>query len=100
MKILAIGRPRAGIDVRASIAPHAHREVTELWRLYTSGAVREMYSPGGPGAVLILEADSLGAAADALSSLPLVAERIIEFELIELHPFAASGTLFAADDAR
>jgi hypothetical protein len=42
-----------------------------------------MYSPGGPGAVLVLETDSIDGV------LPLVANDIIDFELIELRPFAA-----------
>jgi hypothetical protein len=59
-----------------------------------------MYPPGGPGAIRLLDADLLGAAASTPSGLRLVAEGIIEFELIELHAFAAFGLLFAADDAR
>jgi len=100
LNVPAIGRPRERTHARASIAPHVQDELTELWRRYTSGAVREMYSPGRPGAVRLLEADSLGAAADTPSGLRLVAEGIIDFELIELHAFAAFGMLFAADDAR
>jgi len=54
-----------------------------------------MYSPGGPGAVLVLEATSLAAAEQALAELPLVVNGIIDFELVELQPFAAFGMLFA-----
>jgi len=54
-----------------------------------------MYSPGGPGAVLVLEAPAAHDAEAAVASLPLVASGIIEFELIELHPFAALGVLFS-----
>jgi hypothetical protein len=75
-------------------------EVTDLWRHDTSGAFREMYPPGGPGAIRLLDADSLGAAADTPSGLRLVAEGIIAFERIEPHALAACELLFAADDAR
>jgi hypothetical protein len=59
-----------------------------------------MYPPGGPGPIRLLDADSLGAAAITPSARRLVAEGIIDFELIELYAFAAFGLLFAADDAR
>jgi hypothetical protein len=99
MKVLAVGQPRAGIDARAAIAPHAREELAVLWRLYATGTVREMYSPHGPGAVLVLETESIAAARVALGELPLVANEIVDFELIELLPFAAFASLFAAPEA-
>jgi hypothetical protein len=57
-----------------------------------------MYSPGGPGAVLVLEVGSVDEAAAALCELPLVSKQIIDFELVELRPFAAFQMLFS--DAR
>jgi hypothetical protein len=98
MKVLAVGRPRGGIDARAAIAPYAREELGALWRLYAAGTVREMYSPGGPGAVLVLETESIDAARESLALLPLVANELIDFELIELLPFAAFGSLFAAPE--
>lgn len=95
MKVLAVGRVREGIDPRVAIPPHARGELSALWQLYAAGNVREMYSPGGPGAVLVLEATSLAAAEQALAELPLVVNGIIDFELVELQPFAAFGMLFA-----
>ena len=94
MKLLAIMRPRDGIDIQAEVARHAVSELGELWKLYRGGTVREMYSPGGPGAVLVLEADSVEAARDALSQLPLLAHEVMGLELIELRPFAALQMLF------
>ncbi len=95
MKLLAIGRPRGGVDAPREIARHAAAEMRELWELYRDGTVREMYSPGGPGAVLVLEAAAREDAGQALAGLPLARAGVIEFELIELHPFAALGMLFA-----
>jgi len=94
MKVLAVGRAREGIDPRVAIPPHALAELSALWSLYAAGTVREMYSPGGPGAVLVLETESVSAAQDALAQLPLVANGIIDFEPIELKPFAAFAALF------
>jgi hypothetical protein len=94
MKVLAVLRPRAGSDPRTAIATFAREELAALWRLYGSGTVREMYSPGGPGAVLVLEAESVTSAQAALGDLPLVANDIVDFELIELRPFTAFQALF------
>ncbi len=94
MKLLAIGRPLPGVDTRTAIARHAADELRTLWESYGNGFVREMHSPGGPGAVLILEAVSLEAAQETLAELPLVGNDIIAFELIELHPFTAFERLF------
>jgi hypothetical protein len=96
VKLLAIMRPRDGIDVQREVAQHAASELGELWKLYRSGTLREMYSPGGPGAVLVLEADSVEAAQGALSQLPLLANEVMALELIELRPFAALQMLFRA----
>ncbi len=94
MKLLAIGRPRPGVETRAAIAHHAVDELRMLWAFYRDGFVREIHSPRGPGAVLILEASSVAAAEARLADLPLVENEIIEFELIELRPFTGFERLF------
>lgn len=94
MKLLAVMRPRDGVDAQRECAPHAESELRALWELYRGGTVREMYSPGSPGAVLVLEADSVHTARQALAQLPLVANEIMTLELIELHSFAAFQMLF------
>jgi hypothetical protein len=98
MKLLAIGRPRQGADLH-EIGRHAWEEMAALWRLYWDGAVREMYSPGRPGAVLVLEPGSPQDAEAAVAGLPLAAAGLIVFEFIGLHPFSAFEVLFA-DQAR
>ena len=95
MKLLAIGRLRQGADA-GEIARYASQEMHALWQLYRDGVVREMYSPGAPGAVLVLETAARKEAEAALASLPLAADGLIVFELIELHPFSAFEVLFAA----
>jgi len=89
VKLLAIMRPRQGVDISGELEPHAETELRELWTLYQGDAVREMYSPGGPGAVLVLESDSVEQARRTLSRLPLLANEIMSLELIELRPFTA-----------
>jgi hypothetical protein len=94
MKILAILRPHEGTDARSAVMKHAREELQALWDLYRSGFVREMYSPGAPGAILVLEADSREDAARRLADLPLLANEVMTLELIELHPFGAMQMLF------
>ena len=91
-------RPPERTDVRSALMQHANEELRALWKLYRGGFVREMYSPGGPGAILILEAGSLDAAREQLRSLPLLANGIMELELSEMHPFGALAMLFAEDE--
>jgi hypothetical protein len=97
MKLLAIMRPRDGVDVRAGVARHAEAELRALWELYRDGFVREMYSPGGPGALLVIEASSVEETRRLLSPLPLVANEIVALELIELRPFSALQMLFSTE---
>ena len=95
MKLLAIGRLREGADVH-EIGCYAREEMAALRQLYRDGAVREMYSPGRPGAVLVLEAAGPHDAEAAVAGLPLAAAGLIVFEFIELHPFSALQVLFAS----
>ena len=89
-----VGRPCVA-DPGPAIARLAREEMDALWELYAQGTVREMYSPGGPGAVLMLEAQDEAAALAAIGRLPLAAQGVIAFELTELRPFAALSLLFA-----
>jgi len=93
MKLLAIGRLREGADAR-DIPGLARAEMRTLWQLYRDGVVREAYSPGGPGAILLLETAARHDAEAALAGLPLAAGGVIDFELIELRPFSAFEVLF------
>jgi hypothetical protein len=94
MKFLAVMRPPEGVDVRGQVAAYAREELHALWDLYRDGHVREMYLTGRPGAVLVLEVESADAARSLLSRLPLISERIMELELIELQPFTGLERLF------
>jgi hypothetical protein len=100
MKLLAIMRPGERGDLGAAIAACAQKELGVLWTQYREGLVREIYSPGGPGAVLIVEAGSRDSAHSALGELPLLADKIMSVELIELHPFTAFEMLFSQESQR
>ena len=99
MKILAILRPPEDTDVREAIMSHLREELESLWGLYRTGFVREMYAPRGPGAILVLEADSVADAHSRLGELPLLSNKIMRLELIELNPFGAIERLFAPESS-
>jgi hypothetical protein len=85
VKVLVICRPREGVT-RGEIAAHAPAEMEALKKLRTDGGLIEAYSPGGPGAILIFEADR-AAVESAVASLPLASAMLITTEIIELRPF-------------
>ena len=89
-------RPRNGVDVRAGVARHADTELRALWQLYRDGVVQEMYSPAGPGAVLVLEAESLQEAERLVAQLPLISAGVMALEVTELRAFAAIEMLFSS----
>ncbi len=89
-------RPRDGVDVRAEVARHADTELRALWQLYRDGVVREMYSPAGPGAILVLEAESVKEAERLVAQLPLISTGVMALEITQLRPFAAIEMLFSS----
>ena len=94
LKLLAIMRPIEGVDARTEVARHAEAELRALGELYRDGFVREMYSPAGPGAVLVREAESAEDAERRVSQFPLVTSDVMSAEILELRPFAAIEMLF------
>jgi hypothetical protein len=89
-------RPRDGVDVRAEVARYAEAELRALWQLYRDGIVREMYSHAGPGAILVLEAESVREGERQVAQLPLISADIMALEVIELRPFGAIEMMFKA----
>lgn len=94
MKIIALEKEintARQIDFRKS----AKAEAKALWQLYQSGLVREFYFRKEKNlAVLILEVKNKAEAKKALSKLPFVSKKLIEFELIPLKPYPGFQRLF------
>ena len=61
-------------------------ETAALRELKAKGLLAEAWSPGRPGAVLLLEVASEIAAADLVAEFPLVKAGLITTEVIPLHP--------------
>jgi len=90
MKTLVLCRPRPGVTV-ADIAGHRAAEMAALRQLRAEGTLAEAYSPGGPGAVLIFEADK-EAVEVVVSALPLVIAKLIDAEIVALQPLPGLGS--------
>jgi hypothetical protein len=56
-----------------------------LRRLRSQGSLLEAWSPGKPGAVLIVEAASEAEGASVIAELPLSVAGLIEFDLVPLY---------------
>jgi hypothetical protein len=94
MKILAIEKelPGAGPE---SFKPHLKAEAARIWELHRSGVIREFYfDEDRHRAVLMLECADAAEAKAVLASLPLVLERLIDFEMLPLSPYTGFERLF------
>jgi hypothetical protein len=95
MKLIALEHDLPGVPAE-SFRPFLIEEARRVWELYSAGIIREMYfRQDRHAAVLILECGSVDEAKDALGSLPLVREKLIEFEVIALAPYPGFQRLFA-----
>lgn len=86
MKILAIEHEIEGADWD-NAEELLKDEAKQVYHLYLSGSLREIYFTENNNAVLILEAEDKKAAIQLLDTLPLVQSRKIRFELLELQPY-------------
>ena len=78
------------------IQPHLKEESRTAWKLYKEGIFREVYfRTDRPGAVIVMECDTVDTAKKALSDLPLVREKLIDFEVIPVGYFSPFEGLFA-----
>jgi muconolactone delta-isomerase len=94
MKILAIEHELPGATSHA-FQRHAQAEAHKAWELHQAGLIRELYFRADqPTAVLVLECDSTGEAANILAEMPFVREGLITFELIPLKAYPGFERLF------
>ena len=78
-------------------APHLRSEASRAWELHQAGVIRELYFDAERHtAVLILECADAGEAERVLSTLPLVEQGLITFDVIPLLPYSGFARLFAA----
>ena len=98
MKILAIEHDPP--DVRDDQFTEAllQAEARRAWELQQAGVIRELYFRADRDeAVLVLECPNVAEALEVVNTLPLVHDRLIEFELIPLAPYPGFARLFGGD---
>lgn len=87
MKILAIEKEVPGIDWSTVSKDILTQEALDVYKMYLSEKLREHYFTEARQAVLVLECNSKEEAQTLLDKLPLVVNRLISFDVMELHPF-------------
>lgn len=85
MLFLVMCRPVEGAD-QAEFRRTVPAETAALRELKGSGALSGAWSPGRPGAVLILDVPGEAEAARVSADLPLAQAGMITTEIIPLHP--------------
>lgn len=87
MKILAVEIENKGTTPEL-FQPHLKAEAQKIWELQQAGIIREIYfTKEDHCAVLILECNSKEEALEYLSTLPLVKEKLISFDVKTLTPY-------------
>jgi len=94
MKFLALSRRVAGVG-NEKVAAQGAAEALQAFRLMRSGVFEQLYfSPDWKGAVLVLQAASRDESEAVLATLPMVRDRLIEFDLYRLDPYDHYQRLF------
>ncbi len=100
MKILALEHEVPNLTSE-DFQPHLKDEARQVWELQQKGIIREIYFRADqPSAVLVLECATIEEASEILSTLPLVKESLIRFELIPLAPYPGFERLFKSEPQR
>jgi hypothetical protein len=97
MKKLAMEKDLQGVT-EEDFKPHLKKEAARVLVLYQAGVLRELYFRADqPNAVLVLECGSIKEAGEVLSTLPLVKEGLIAFDIIPLVPYPGFSRLFVEE---
>ena len=84
MKIIAYDRFKPGVTME-TVQPYLRDEVSNVWRLWKAGIVRENYARADePGVVIIFECDTVETARRYLDDFPLSRAGLLEWFTIAL----------------
>jgi hypothetical protein len=98
MKILAIEHDLPDVRDDRFTTALLQAEARRAWELLQAGVIRELYFRADRDeAVLVLECINVEEALEVLSTLPLVRENLINFEMIPLIAYPGFARLFAED---
>ena len=82
MKIIAFDRFKPGVTL-ATVKPYLRDEVSNVWRLWKSGIVRENYARADePGVVIVFECETVEAARRYVADFPLSKAGLLEWSFI------------------
>lgn len=84
MKIIAYDRFKPGVTME-TVQPYLRDEVSNVWRLWKAGIVRENYARADePGVVIVFECDTVETARRYLDDFPLSRAGLLEWFTIAL----------------
>jgi hypothetical protein len=84
MKIIAFDRFRPGVTLD-TIKPYLRDEVSNVWRLWKAGIVRENYARADmPGVVIMFECESVEQARSYVDDFPLSKAGFLDWDFIAL----------------
>ena len=93
MKILAIEKELPNVN-DSNYQPFLEAEARKAWELQQEGLIRELYFTDEHCAVLILEARDKAHAREIVDRLPLVQQKLIDFDLMALTAYPGFARLF------
>jgi len=84
MKIIAYDTFKPGVTLE-TITPYLQEEVSNVWRLWKAGVVRENYARADvPGVVIVFECASLAEAKTYVEEFPLSKRGFLDWQYIAL----------------
>src|SRR6201986_3062999 len=94
MKIIAVDRFKPGVTLE-TVKPFLQEEVSNVWRLWKAGIVRENYARADePGVVIIFEVQDIEAARVYTEDFPRTKAGLLEWIFIALQIPLPIETLF------
>lgn len=93
MKILAIEKELPNVK-DSDYQPFLEAEARKAWELQQEGLIRELYFTDEHCAILILEARDKAHAREIVDQLPLVQQKLIDFDLMALTAYPGFARLF------
>jgi muconolactone delta-isomerase len=96
MKILAIEKEVPDV-ADSDYQPFLEAEARKVWELQQEGYIREIYFTDNHFAVLMLEASDKMHACEIIGQLPLVQNKLIDFELMALQAYPGFARLFKSE---
>jgi|WetSurSiteA1Bulk_404760.scaffolds.fasta_scaffold41836_2 hypothetical protein len=92
MKVLALEKE---LNKESGNSDLMANEAERVYKLYKEDKIREIYfHKQNHTAVIVLEVQDISEARNIISSLPLVENKVIEFDLIELIPYNGLDRIF------